>query len=153
MAKKLDDIKKEISSAEKRLISLKKLEEEELRKSTVKCMKHKPITLPDTEFWKFVKKCSDEVRKWPDWKKGPELLRLEKEPKNGCGAELKISELEYIQTHWYVGPYSCTGGDYWNEGEGKFRCPKCGYLNRLYQRPEVEKLKRFFKSVKDTYRD
>lgn len=69
----------------------------------------------------------------------------------GCGASFKVSSLTYIQTHWYTPPYSCTGGDYWNMGEGQFKCPTCGALNRLYERPEVEKLKHLFKSTENTY--
>lgn len=69
----------------------------------------------------------------------------------GCGAELRVGALVYLQTHWYVEPFSCTGGDYWNAGEGQFICPKCGAKNRLYERPEVEKLKRYFKAVEDKY--
>lgn len=71
--------------------------------------------------------------------------------RNGCGAELNVSDLVYIQTHWYTPPSGCTGGDYWNVGEGQFVCPQCGARNRLYERPEVEKLKRYFKSVEDKH--
>lgn len=71
--------------------------------------------------------------------------------KNGCKRLSKISNIIYIQTHWYTEPYSCAGGDYWNEGEGQFNCPKCGVLNRLYERPEVEKMKYIFKEIKKTY--
>ncbi len=70
---------------------------------------------------------------------------------DGCGAMLCIGDLEYIQTHWYTEPYSCTGGDYWNAGEGQFVCPKCLKLNRLYERPDVVDMKQFFGSVRDTY--
>lgn len=70
---------------------------------------------------------------------------------NGCGAKLKISDLVYIQTHWYTPPSGCTDGDYWNSGEGQFECPKCEKLNRLYERPEVEKLRQYFKEVRNTY--
>jgi len=70
----------------------------------------------------------------------------------GCGAKLHVSDLVYIQTHWYVPPSGCTDGDYWNTGEGQFVCPKCGCTNRLYERPEVEKLKAHFKKVEDKYR-
>lgn len=69
----------------------------------------------------------------------------------GCGAWTPISNLVYIQTHWYTPPTGCTGGDYWNEGEGQWVCSKCGHLNRLYKSPEVEALKRYFSGVKDTY--
>jgi hypothetical protein len=70
---------------------------------------------------------------------------------DGCGAEHKVSMLEYIQTHWYTRPSGCTEGDYWNLGEGQFICPSCGKKNRLVERPEVTKLKPFFATVKDLY--
>jgi len=70
---------------------------------------------------------------------------------DGCGAKLAISDLEYIQTHWYTRPDGCNEGDYWNEGEGQFVCPVCGKLNRLYDRPEVAALKTSFKSIKDIH--
>lgn len=69
----------------------------------------------------------------------------------GCRAAFEVRELEYIQTHWYVRPHGCTEGDYWNHGEGQWVCPSCGHRNRLYNQPDVEKMKPLFKSVKDTY--
>jgi len=69
----------------------------------------------------------------------------------GCGAEHVISELEYIQTHWYEEPYGCTGGAMWHEGEGNFICPSCGHRNRLYNRPEIDVLKDLFKSKTDEH--
>jgi hypothetical protein len=69
----------------------------------------------------------------------------------GCGALHPIKDLTYIQTHWYVSPYGCTGGGYWNEGEGAFVCPTCGHRNRLYASPAVEKLKPYFKTVEKEY--
>ena len=73
--------------------------------------------------------------------------------RDGCGATLPITDLEYIQTHWYTSPFGCSKGDYWNEGEGQFVCPECGKLNRLYDRPEVAALKASFKSVTNTMKD
>ena len=83
---------------------------------------------------------------------------------NGCGRLSAIHTIEYIRTHWYVRPYSCTGGDYWNEGEGQFICPKCGYRNRLIcsgvgekivmddpKRSGLQELQYQFKSIKDEY--
>lgn len=67
--------------------------------------------------------------------------------KDGCGTALHIKDLTYIQTLWYVEPFSCSGGDYWNNGNGEFVCTNCGALNRLYERPQVEALKPFFKNV------
>lgn len=69
----------------------------------------------------------------------------------GCGQLHTIGELEYIQTHYYVSPHGCTGGDYWLPGEGNWVCPTCGHRNRLYASPEVAALKGSFKSTKDTY--
>ena len=71
----------------------------------------------------------------------------------GCGTLHAIKDLTYIQTHWYTSPHGCSGGDYWNRGEGQFICPSCGHRNRLYASPEVEVMKQHFKSVEDTYRD
>lgn len=69
----------------------------------------------------------------------------------GCGQALEIGELEYLQTHWYESPHGCMGGDTWHSDEGQFDCPHCGHRNRLYNRPEIEKLKHLFASVKDVY--
>lgn len=80
-----------------------------------------------------------------------EAMRRKRIACSACGARAVVSSLTYTQTHWYVRPYSCTGGDYWKEGEGQFDCPKCGHRNRLYNRPEVVALKRFFAAVEKTY--
>ncbi len=69
----------------------------------------------------------------------------------GCGKKSRIGNLVYIQTHYYVSPYSCSGGDYWNEGEGQFDCPKCGHRNRMYDRPEVMELDLYFGSRQNVY--
>lgn len=70
----------------------------------------------------------------------------------GCGAHLEIKDLTYIQTHWYTAPHGCTGGDYWNAGEGQFVCPKCDHRNRLYRNPEIQQLREHFAGVEKTYR-
>jgi Zn ribbon nucleic-acid-binding protein len=69
----------------------------------------------------------------------------------GNGHPYEIRELEYLQTHWYVSPHGCTGGDYWNKGEGQYECPTCKEIWRLHNKPEIEALKHLFKSTKDTY--
>lgn len=74
-----------------------------------------------------------------------------KAPLGGCGAQLPISKLTYIQTHWWDDNTGSPNGGYSREGEGQFICPKCGKLNRLYERPEVVMLKRFFKVVVNEY--
>lgn len=47
-----------------------------------------------------------------------------------CGKFHKVKDFTLIVTHWYVQPYSCTGGDYWKEGEWNIVGP-CGVNNRL----------------------
>ena len=63
----------------------------------------------------------------------------------GCMTGFRIRELTYIQTHWYEEPYGCTGGDCWHESEGQWICPKCGHRNRLFDEPDIEKMKYLFK--------
>jgi transcription initiation factor IIE alpha subunit len=70
---------------------------------------------------------------------------------NGCGKRFQIRNLTYIQTHFYISPWGCTGGDFWKEGEGQFDCPKCGYKNRLYDRKEFQELKQYFKDIVDEH--
>lgn len=48
-----------------------------------------------------------------------------------CGKKHRIKDLDLLVTHWYVQPYGCTDGDYWNEGEFQFVCPKTKVINRL----------------------
>jgi len=48
-----------------------------------------------------------------------------------CGKAHRIGDLELIITHWYVAPRGYTGGDYWEEGEWEFECPKTGETERL----------------------
>jgi len=72
----------------------------------------------------------------------------------GCGTVFEIGALVYMQTHWYVEPYGCTDGDYWNPGEGQWVCPECGHRNRLISELEhLSNFKRFFKAIKDVYDD
>ena len=82
-----------------------------------------------------------------------------------CGKRHKIKDLELLQTHWYVEPHGCTGGDYWNEGEVQFICPMGGTRNRVMfddnhlhwsERGRTALAfaglyKRLFKSVADVY--
>lgn len=65
-----------------------------------------------------------------------------------CKKLHQISSLVYIQTYWYVSPHGCTGGDYWRQGEGRFKCD-CGHLNRLYESKDVEELKQFFSRIEE----
>lgn len=71
----------------------------------------------------------------------------------GCGKSFAIGSLTYIQSHFYVSPHGCTGGDYWSQGEGGFKCPKCGFRNRFheYDRKEIQELKPHFKNFVDEH--
>lgn len=71
----------------------------------------------------------------------------------GCGARHEIGDLTYVQTHWYEEAHGCTGGDRWHMGEGQWRCPSCGHVNRLYDSPDVVALKPHFKVVEDRHDD
>lgn len=66
-----------------------------------------------------------------------------------CSTRTKVGRLVYIQTHLRMDPYE--GGGYWKRGEGQFDCPKCGTRNRLYDRPDVVALRRYFKEVVNHY--
>jgi hypothetical protein len=68
----------------------------------------------------------------------------------GCGAGFEIRDLEYIQTYWYEPPSGCSDGDNWWQGEGQWKCPSCGHTNRLYDKPDVTKLKSLFKNTVDS---
>lgn len=69
----------------------------------------------------------------------------------GCGKRFQIRRLTYLQTHWYREPYGCTGGAHWNSGEGQWKCPSCGYVNREFYNNGLSRLKRFFEKVEDIY--
>jgi len=85
---------------------------------------------------------NEELRK----AEGRRLIECEK-----CGKRSKVSNLTYIQTHFYTLPHGCTDGDYWSQDEGQFICPHCNCINRLYKRPDICKLKDSFKEVVNTY--
>ena len=94
------------------------------------------------------------IRTQIDAKLAKTLVRCESSVNGkGCGAGFEIRELVYIQTHWYEGPHGCTGGDNWHAGDGEFDCPTCDLRNRLYTRPDVMKLKRYFGSVVEEHTD
>jgi hypothetical protein len=65
----------------------------------------------------------------------------------GCGKRTQIGKLEYIQLWYYVPPRGCTEGDYHVPSDGEFICIKCGHKNRLWNRPKIMELKRYFKSI------
>lgn len=67
----------------------------------------------------------------------------------GCKKKTQIGKIVYIQTHHYIEPHGCTGGDYWVESEGLFICPKCSAENRMYDRTQFQDLKYQFKKITD----
>jgi len=90
----------------------------------------------------------DEVEKRISVALGKTLVRCRKPE---CGRGWEIRELTYIQTHWYEQPSGCTGGDIWREGEGNWKCPTCETMHRLYNKPEIEKLKHLFRQTVKAY--
>ncbi len=66
-----------------------------------------------------------------------------------CLALIPIAGLEYIQTYWYTEPYGCTGGDYWNLGEGMIPCSACGVEHRTTFSPGLDALKEYFGTQSD----
>lgn len=72
-----------------------------------------------------------------------------------CGKRSTVGKTTYVQTRFYIAPYSCTGGDYWQAGEGRFVCLHCGYENRLWPeaRQWIAELKDLFAKVEDVYED
>ena len=68
-----------------------------------------------------------------------------------CKKRSRIDKLIYLQHHWYTEPHGCTGGDYWNEGEGGFICPKCNNHNRSYHLPDITPLKYSFQCIRKVY--
>lgn len=63
----------------------------------------------------------------------------------GCGHQQRIGDTIYIQTEYRE--YNCGVGYQWYNGEGQFKCNKCGKLVRLYDCEEITKLQNNFKDV------
>jgi hypothetical protein len=63
-----------------------------------------------------------------------------------CNKKCLIANVTLYQTHWYVEPYSCNGGDYWNKGECQFVCHHCNVLNRLLYSQEYDYSKMMYVS-------
>ncbi|MBI5742502.1 MAG: hypothetical protein HZA25_01525 [Candidatus Niyogibacteria bacterium] len=81
-----------------------------------------------------------------------------------CKKRAGIAAFTFIQEHWYTAPYSCTGGDFWNQSKPEvcsLICPHCAGELYIYNLPEredivavVEKVspKSFFKEYKERYK-
>lgn len=48
-----------------------------------------------------------------------------------CNEKHKIKDIDLIDVQYYVEPYSCAGGGYWNHSEYNFICPSCKIRNRF----------------------
>lgn len=49
-----------------------------------------------------------------------------------CEKRTQLAKLTIIQDHYYVRPYSCSGGDYWTSSKEVFiPCPKCETVVRI----------------------
>jgi len=88
-----------------------------------------------------------------DRKRGTVVLCTNNNYGKGCGHGFPISDLDYIQTHVYISPHGCSGGDYWVCGEGNFNCLMCGHRNRLCDRPDIDNLKYLFRSVVNEHKN
>lgn len=50
-----------------------------------------------------------------------------------CGKRTQLKKLTVVKAHYYIRPYSCTGGDYWAfSNEYYVICPKCDVAVRAY---------------------
>lgn len=52
----------------------------------------------------------------------------------GCGRTIMLSSVPLVQTHFYIEPHSCSGGDYWKAGERNLVCPKCSVRHRMIEK-------------------
>lgn len=71
-----------------------------------------------------------------------------------CGNTQKVKDSVFYQTHWYTPPCGCSGGDYWNLGEGRVICSSCGLMIRLnFACEELQNYdwKKAFEKVEDVY--
>ncbi|MBI2063960.1 MAG: hypothetical protein HYT65_03145 [Candidatus Yanofskybacteria bacterium] len=60
-----------------------------------------------------------------------------------CHKKSRLGAWSFVQGRWYVEPYSCTGGDYWNFNKTEtchITCPKCGDENYIYNHPQKNKI-------------
>lgn len=71
----------------------------------------------------------------------------------GCGSLNRVGDTVAIQSHYYIAPYSCTGGDYYLPGELYPICPKCSLRNRTHDAKPLAALKPHFKSIEKEYKD
>lgn len=65
-----------------------------------------------------------------------------------CNKKTQLSNLTYLQTHYEKDGGYCIGTRI-VPGEGQYVCPKCGEINCLSNRPEIEDLKWSFGKIED----
>lgn len=81
-----------------------------------------------------------------------EALRRTMVPCGSCKRNTVVSSLTYIQTHWWDDNTGSPNGGFWRQGEGQFKCPKCGYENRPINNSfKFKSLKPYFKEVVDEH--
>lgn len=69
-----------------------------------------------------------------------------------CNEESQLRKVIFIQSHWYEGPYGCTGGDQWYSGECNLLCPCCGMTHRLLSEESIDEFTKFkYAEPKDVY--
>lgn len=66
-----------------------------------------------------------------------------------CSKQLTIGKLVYYIEEFYISPTGCTGGDYYtsDDSEHFYVCPHCSVRSRLFDRPDLRKLKANFKTI------
>ena len=71
-----------------------------------------------------------------------------------CKKMSMLKKTDSVQHHFYVEPYGCTGGDYWNTAGVSWTCPKCeSKLRPSYgERDEWQSISSYFKSKTDEHK-
>jgi hypothetical protein len=60
-----------------------------------------------------------------------------------CHKKSRLGTWSFVQGRWYVEPYSCADGDYWNYNKTEtchILCPKCSSENYIYNHPQKDKI-------------
>ena len=60
-----------------------------------------------------------------------------------CAKTSKLSRWDFVQDHWYEGPWGCMGGDTWHSSKTEvchLACPHCRQMNYIYNHPERQKI-------------
>lgn len=71
-----------------------------------------------------------------------------------CSKKTQIKKLLYFKNNYYVNPYSCNGGGYWQRaGVDYILCNKCTYVERIAgpKNQYLTTLASNFKAILDSY--